>query len=172
MKRLIPGLLATALTGHAFAQTCPANVMRTAPDSRYDLLNGGAEVWDKQTGLVWQRCSLGQSWDGNVCTGVAARYTWQQALEVAKAAGGGWTLPDIRELRSLVERGCYNPAVNIMAFPSTPLSWPSSWHVASSPVAGYGRGAWFVNLADGSDGHGGFDSKHFASSVRLVRNLQ
>ena len=42
MKRLLFGLLAATLAGHALAQTCPANVKRTAPDSRYELQNSGA----------------------------------------------------------------------------------------------------------------------------------
>ncbi len=165
MKRLIPGLLAATLTGHALAQTCPANVKRTAPDSRYELQNSGAEVWDKQTDLIWQRCSLGQGWDGSGCTGTPTGHTWQQALEAAKAAGGGWALPDKRELQSLVERGCYNPAVNSTVFPNT----PSSWYWSSSSVAGYGGNAWAVYFYGGAD-YGG--AKDDDSYVRLVRARQ
>ena len=165
MKRLIPGLLAAVLTGHALAQTCPANVKRTAPDSRYELQNGGAEVWDKQTDLIWQRCSLGQSWDGSSCTGAATGYTWQQALEAARAAGGGWALPDKRELQSLVERGCNNPAVNSTFFPNT----PSSGYWSSSSVAGHGGHAWNVGFDGGYDYH---DGKYNDYYVRLVRARQ
>ncbi len=165
MKRLIFCLLAATLTGHALAQTCPANVKRTAPDSRYELQNGGAEVWDKQTDLIWQRCSLGQSWDGSACTGAATRHTWQQALEAAKAAGGGWALPDKRELQSLVERGCNNPAINSTVFPNT----PSSWFWSSSSVAGYGGTAWGVGFYYGNDPN---DLKDYGSYVRLVRARQ
>jgi hypothetical protein len=165
MKTLIPLLLTLTATGAALAQTCPANVKRSAPDSRYELQNSGAEVWDKQTDLIWQRCSLGQSWDGSTCTGAATRHTWQQALEAAKAAGGGWALPNKRELSSLVERGCYNPAINNMAFPNT----PSSWYWSSSSVAGYGGYAWYVHFYDGYDGYG---HKYSGYYVRLVRARQ
>ena len=165
MKRLLFGLLAATLAGHALAQTCPANVKRTAPDSRYELQNSGAEVWDKQTDLIWQRCSLGQSWDGSSCTGAATGHTWQQALEAARAAGGGWALPDKRELQSLVERGCYNPAVNITVFPNT----PSSGYWSSSSVAGYGDYAWLVYFYGGYDYGGGKDYDNY---VRLVRARQ
>ena len=165
MKRLIPGLLAAVLTGHALAQTCPANVKRTAPDSRYELQNSGAEVWDKQTDLIWQRCSLGQSWDGSSCTGAATGHTWQQALEAARAAGGGWALPDKRELQSLVERGCYNPAVNSNVFPNT----PASGYWSSSSVAGYGDGGRGVHF---DYGYGTRDLKGGDHYVRLVRARQ
>ena len=50
----------------------------TTPDSRYELLNAGAEVRDTMTNLVWQRCRLGQHWNGSDCTGVAVKYTWQK----------------------------------------------------------------------------------------------
>ena len=164
MKQLITGLLTVMLSGHAIAQVCPANVKRTAPDSRYEVQNSGAEVWDKQTDLVWLRCSLGQNWDGSTCTGVATNHTWQQALEAVKTVGGVWALPDKRELQSLVERGCYDPAINISVFPNT----PSYWYWSSSSVAG--SGAWGVGFDDGGDG--GYDVKYGARYVRLVRPRQ
>ena len=166
MKMLIPLLLTLTATGAAVAQTCPANVKRTAPDSRYEVQNGGAEVWDKQTDLIWQRCSLGQSWDGSACTGAAVGHTWQQALEAAKAAGGGWLLPNQRELHSLVERGCNNPAINLTLFPNTPTN---EWFWSSSSAAGDGDNAWSVRF---HDGYGGDVSKPNGFYVRLVRARQ
>ncbi|MDO8330540.1 MAG: DUF1566 domain-containing protein [Fluviicoccus sp.] len=167
MKRFIPVLLAVTLSGHAFSQTCPANVKRTTPASRYELQNSGAEVWDKQTDLVWQRCSLGQSWDGSTCAGAPTRHTWQQALEAATAAGGGWMLPDKRELQSLVERGCFNPAINITVFPNT----LSSWYWSSSSVASYSEFAWFVGFYNGIDNYH-YELKSHEHYVRLVRTRQ
>lgn len=166
MKTLIPLLLTLTATGSAVAQTCAANVKRTAPDSRYELQNGGAEVWDKQTDLVWQRCSLGQSWNGSACTGMAVGHTWQQALEAAQAAGGGWLLPNKRELHSLVERGCYKPAINLTLFPNTPTD---DWYWSSSSFAGLGEYAWMVYFGNGDDHR---DVKYYDHSVRLVRARQ
>lgn len=54
------------LNSLAFAQECRTDIDKTAPDSRYELLNDGKEVRDKKTGLIWQRCSLGQIWDGKL----------------------------------------------------------------------------------------------------------
>ncbi|MCX8521150.1 MAG: DUF1566 domain-containing protein, partial [Rhodoferax sp.] len=65
----------------------------------------GAEVTDRRTGLVWARCSLGQSWNGSTCTGTASTHTHEQALAQAQTAnvGGasGWRLPNVKELASL-----------------------------------------------------------------------
>ena len=55
------------------------------------------------------RCSLGQTWDGNTCTGEAKTYTWQQALDAAKAfnSNGGvggytdWVVPHIEDLSTI-----------------------------------------------------------------------
>jgi|GEM_PF-2838313 len=54
-------------------------------------------VKDTQTGLIWQRCSIGQTWDGNICQGQATAFHFDAAL---KQAGNGWRVPTIRELIS------------------------------------------------------------------------
>jgi hypothetical protein len=153
------------------AQTCQSNIKNKTPDSRYQLLNNGSEVKDLKTGLVWQRCSLGQTWDGTTCAGEASSYTWQQALQAAQTAGNGWTLPNINELLSLANRSCYLPAINDTFFPNTPFdsshNYGRVW--SSSPVAYYGDYAWDVYFGHG---YGGLDYKRYALFVRLVRASQ
>ncbi len=153
------------------AQTCQSNIKNKTPDSRYQLLSNGSEVKDLKTGLIWQRCSLGQTWDGTTCTGTASQYTWQQALQTAKDAGNGLTLPNIKELSSLANRACYNPAINDTFFPNTPFDSSTYYgaYWSSSPVADGGDYAWFVYF------HGGYDRFDFRSLslfVRLVRASQ
>ena len=71
-------------------------------------------MWrDPKTNLVWMRCSLGQTWNngifGNGCKGKAKEYTWQEALDAAKAFnnnggfGGNkdWVVPHIEDLSSI-----------------------------------------------------------------------
>ncbi len=67
-------------------------------------------MWrDPKTNLVWMRCSLGQTWNGNTCKGEAKTYTWQQALDAAKAFNndrgfGGytdWVVPHIEDLSTI-----------------------------------------------------------------------
>ena len=153
------------------AQTCQSNIKNKTPDSRYQLLSNGSEVKDLKTGLIWQRCSLGQTWDGTTCTGTASQYTWQQALQTAKDAGNGLTLPNIKELSSLANRACYNPAINDTFFPNTPFDSSTYYgaYWSSSPVAYYGGYAWYVYFNDGDDSVG---YKNDSLFVRLVRASQ
>ena len=67
-------------------------------------------MWrDPKTNLVWMRCSLGRTWDGNTCTGKAIEYTWHDALDAAKAfnSNGGfggytdWVVPHIVDLSAI-----------------------------------------------------------------------
>ncbi|MCB1660116.1 MAG: DUF1566 domain-containing protein, partial [Pseudomonadales bacterium] len=148
---------------HSHAQTCNANIARTAPDSRYELVNNGTEVKDTQTNLIWQRCSLGQTWNGSSCTGTAATYNWTNALQTAANMGSGWHLPNIKELSSLVERACYNASINETYFPNT----ISGYYWSSSPVPYNSNYAWFVNFSNGSDNHHGYKGNN--DYVRLVR---
>ena len=153
----------TATISHA--QTCNPNIARSAPDSRYQLVNDNTEVKDTQTGLIWQRCSLGQTWSGTACTGTAATYNWANALQTAKNMGNNWRVPNVKELDSLVEEACYNAAINETYFPNT----VSSYYWSSSPVAGYSGSVWFVDFGYGGDG---YNYKSNGYYVRLVRSSQ
>lgn len=81
--------------------------------SNEELMTQG--VWqDPKTGLIWDRCSVGQTWDGTTCTGEALRLNWKDAKEYVarfaneQAKGGytDWRLPTIQELSSI--RYCDN----------------------------------------------------------------
>ena len=60
-------------------------------------------------GLERMRCSLGQTWEGNTCTGKAKTFNFDQAQAAAKdlnSKGGAhgktdWRVPTVRELASL-----------------------------------------------------------------------
>lgn len=63
-------------------------------------------MWkDSTTGLIWDRCSLGQVWDGKACIGEAKQYLWSDAVDAAKhhVKGGNtdWRLPKIEELATI-----------------------------------------------------------------------
>jgi hypothetical protein len=187
-------LLAIVLvSGWAQAQTCNPNTARTAPDSRYSAIHDGAEVKDSVTRLIWQRCSLGQRWNGKTCLGTAAAHSWAKAQEAAgvvapSVSEGGapsatapdaslastpasalansstpsWRLPTHKELYTLVEKACRNPAINTVWFPAT----RANFHWSASPLSDDDSFAWGVDFSDGS---GGYDAKVGAYSVRLVR---
>jgi hypothetical protein len=158
---LAASLSAAALSAHAACPSWP-----TA--DRFTI--SGDEVTDKRTGLVWKRCSEGQTLSGSSCTGTAASYTHEQALARAKSANTadsptGWRLPNVKELASLADKGCQSPAIDSTAFPST----PSSWYWSSSPYVGYSASAWFVRFFNGDVNSYG---RGYGSRVRLVRASQ
>ncbi|HTM45413.1 MAG TPA: DUF1566 domain-containing protein [Polyangiaceae bacterium] len=104
-----------------------------APPGRYliDSMNG--TVVDTRTQLTWQR-------------GIApGTHTQPDAVSYCAGltlAGGGWRLPQVSELLTLVDPTVYNPAIDVAAFPDTPAVW--FW--TSSAYAGAVDNAWYVTF--------------------------
>jgi hypothetical protein len=169
MQKVLLAILLAYLSGMSYAD-CDRNIIPTAPNSRYQLLNNNTEVKDLQTNLIWQRCSLGQTWVFS-CTGTATAYTWPDALKAAQNAGGGWRLPNIKELQSLVERACSNPSINEDVFYiPPPLYKPSLPYWSSSPMTDNSHNSsWVVNF---NYGYGNSLAKYLNGYVRLVRSSQ
>jgi hypothetical protein len=165
-------LLLTAMPLLATAQTCkPASIPASTPTSQFTD-HGDGTVTDQKTGLQWQRCAQGQTWNGSTCTGTVSTYNWQAALQRAvtvNSAGyaghSDWRLPNSKELASIVELQCYGPAINLAVFPATANA--AFW--SSSPGASYGDYAWSVDFNYGNDFWG---NKLNSFSVRLVRSGQ
>jgi hypothetical protein len=120
-------------------------------------VTSGDMMTDTITGLVWQRCALGQTWNGNSCSGASNTYTWSQALVAARAAGNGWRLPNAKELDAMLDRRCASPAVNPTLFPGAQNG--KAW--TSTP-------GWAVDLTDGAVL--GSQNALDANSVRLVKS--
>lgn len=155
----------------AFAQTCYQNIPDNAPASRFKG-NGNGTVTDTQTGLIWMRCALGQTWDSqnSTCTGTPQVYDWQTALQKVVSfdqAGGfagstDWRLPNIKALSSIASYHCSDPTIALGAFPATPSE--SFW--SSSPVEGY---AGYAFALDFSKGHVTLAATSTQGAIRLVR---
>lgn len=120
-------------------------IPESTPNSQL-LDNGDGTITDIATGLMWRQCSQGQAADG-ICSGIGDNYIWQLALDVPNSinTNGGfagysdWRLPNIKELRSIVEVSCTGPSINEERFPNTSLStfWTSSPY-ASDPTWSWG----------------------------------
>jgi hypothetical protein len=122
--------------------------------------NGDGTVYDGRTGLVWQKCSMGQNND-TTCSGTATTATWAIALTycndlnsynaVGFASHTTWRLPNINELKSIVDRNISpNPsAINNTIFPNTlaNIYWSSSTYVPST------TDAWGVAFTSGNVGY-------------------
>jgi hypothetical protein len=160
-------LLLTPFTLHA-ADCTNANIDPSTDEAVNFSASDNGTVTDNSTHLMWMRCSLGQTWSNDAsCNGTALTYTWSKALSAGTNFSFGgysdWRLPNINELRSIIEDCRNSPAINSQLFPQTPSSkfWSSSPYIATSTT-----NAWVVDFTQGRDN---FDLKTKANAVRLVR---
>jgi hypothetical protein len=144
-----------------------AGISITKPDSQYTDYGDGT-VTDKQTGLMWQKCTLGLT--GTSCaSGATLGLSWQAALASANNNTDNdysdWRVPNKNELESLVEDACYNPAINETVFPVT----ASSHYWSSSPYTDINYLAWYVDFGNGGVYNNNKNNTYY---VRLVRGSQ
>jgi hypothetical protein len=139
-----------------------------APANRFTTHSDGT-VTDTWTGLMWQRCALGQPWVDSSCSGNVYGYSYEKAKsdsETNSLAGyNDWRLPTIKELLSIVAYNRYNPAVDPQGFPEFT---DSSEYWSSTPYVKNDERFWFVNF-----GYGRYDHKYktYTSPARLVRDV-
>ncbi len=67
-------------------------------DRRFVVIGNGSQVYDRWARSIWRRCSEGQTWDGAVCVGTPLMLSWNGALAYAQSLGGGWRLPNTKEM--------------------------------------------------------------------------
>lgn len=115
--------------------------------------NGDNTITDNATGLMWKKCSEGQS--GATCaTGSATGMNWTTALTTCEAdttaSNSDWRLPNRFELDSITDIRGYGPAIDTTFFPGTidnTSYWSSSWgYNESSAVQDV---SWYVNYSYG-----------------------
>ena len=154
--RSLAALAMAALPAAAAYAACTApnplaNVGESTPSVDFTD-NGDGTVTHGKTGLMWKRCSEGQSWNGTTCAGVASTLTWSAALTVAVAASTGgkhdWRVPNIKELDSIVETCGYGPSINASIFPQTPTTVDFWSRTTYAPIPSQ---AWDVKFYDGTD---------------------
>ncbi|MES2911638.1 MAG: DUF1566 domain-containing protein [Pseudomonadota bacterium] len=152
----------TKITGF-FLVLSGAAFMPAAAQDRYTVSADGQEVTDSRSGLTWRRCAEGMSWKKTTCSGKASFVNQADAAALAKAAGGEWRLPVLKEMSGIVavreaEEG--KAAIDPRAFPGTP---PGRFWTSSSVGTGY---FMFVSFIEGSAGEG---ARNSPGAVRLVR---
>ena len=158
-----------AACAHSAAQDCKseAEIPSTTPAGRF-LNHGDGTVTDTATGLMWTHCPDGLSGMG-CATGTVATFTWEEALIRARDSGlagyTDWRLPNLKELFSMVEERCVDPAINLAVFPNTPASY--FW--SASPSADSSNFTWIVGFMNGG---ADYRSRYNYSQVRLVRSGQ
>jgi hypothetical protein len=149
----------------ATSQTCLPDFDATLNIDEFVDNNDGTAT-DVSLGLVWMRCSLGQTWSDETCSGDASELTWQQALQTAHgyqyADQLGWRVPNMKELASLTERSCVRPAINQVFFPNT--SSDNYW--TSTPSVSDPQRAWVIAFFNSSNS---LKDKNLFVFTRLVR---
>ena len=116
-------------------------------------------VSDSKTGLQWQ--------DNNETN--STTYNWQEAIDYCEALSldsyDDWRLPNINELKTLLDRSKRDPAI-VDGFEYVVSS---SYYWSSTSIVDYEDGAWFVPFGNGYvDGYG----KNYDGYVRCVRDGQ
>lgn len=159
---------------------------------RYLPIENGSIVRDIETGLEWQRCSVGQTWDlyaQNCGTKSPTHFSWQKAMEII--GQDGFRVPTKNEMKTLVYcssgipayygpladftgqnltsemcGGNYiKPVFNQIAFKDNKVIGFDYWTSTESSISG----AWAIN---NSSGIAATNAKTLAHLVRLVRPAQ
>lgn len=159
-KKLCASLLALAGLALLVVPAAQAAAPSQA-NSRY-VIKGG-EVYDTETDLTWQRCSVGlRLVEGRGCAGTAKKQlTFDEAQQ---QANGTWRVPNKDELASLIDKS-KSPTIDREAFPDMyegRLYWSSTSDGASD--------GWLVDFSIGVVGYG--STRTGTLSVRLVRSGQ
>jgi hypothetical protein len=153
------------------AQTCDtSDFPLSLPSERFVAEEDGA-INDTATQLMWQRCALGQRWNGTSCEGDPRALSWNDAQEAAAEVNqegthffNDWRVPNIRDLATIVERQCVEPRTNVEVFPSTPADF--FWTSTQRPGEDAGERAYALSFGPEGVEHHPQADKHY---VRLVR---
>lgn len=147
---LMTGFLMTMWQcGASAQQLCLPDVI-TASTPIENFVVEKVTVVDRTTGLMWTRCFAGVS--GESCdSGEAKLMSWPAALQYATKMNQesflgyrNWRVPNIKELTSIAEVQCANPALNPALFPAAPPL--KVW--SSSPYSLYPHYSWFFDFKD------------------------
>ena len=153
---LLTASMCGALVDTALAD-CESNDAAIEGAARFEI--SGDLAYDKSTDLTWQRCSVGQRFDGSVgsCVGTTSKFTFEEAQTIGT---GAWRTPTLEEYGTLVARYCRDPAIDLTVFPGTISEnyWSS---IFTNPMT------WYFSTRGGSPNPTYYTSMKYA--VRLVK---
>jgi len=176
MKMIKLMLALCIFSGSAAAYECKTSVIAETTNQAYFLSNGDGTVTDLRFGLQWQICSWGQTYDNTdgSCKGEPKQAsTWADAIatqdEINRIKPGNnddWRLPNIKELQSIVERQCRQPAIKLSIFKGTAngVYWSNTPDDGINPSL-KGR---IIDFSDGTERLRATNTSRF---VRHVRKL-
>jgi hypothetical protein len=110
------------------------------PAQDYEIWPGGEVVLDRVTCLEWHQAAANP--------GVV--YSWQDASDhcsMSTVAGGGWRLPSVHELVSIVDYGRPSPLLDLVFSQEPHVYWAQNAHGLSHYIANFNGGAvaWFLD---------------------------
>jgi hypothetical protein len=126
---------------------CVSGSIKNFSKSFTDKING--TILDNLTGLIWQKCSLGQIND-STCSGSAIGINWSDAIKYCNGLtldGKTWRLPQVNEVKSILDITKTNsPYIDSIFFPNTVSNfyWSSTTFIFNS------SNAWEVNFSGGT----------------------
>ena len=139
------------------------------------LQRDGPVARDYVQKLEWMRCSIGMVWEDDSCVGeikmLSVAETQELIDRIKDLNGGGWRLPTVKELQSLITAvesrpKDIEPKINQETFPGT---YPGLYW--SSDQSFYARQyQWAVNFLTGYSYNRSFTHQKLA--VRLVRSYK
>ncbi len=163
--------LGCAQPGFGAAQQCDTGryALRT-PAERFED-HGDGTLTDRQSRLMWMRCSIGQEWSKDRCTGTLAGQSWAAAQSAAQAINASgryfysdWRVPKITELATITEPQCENPRINLAVFPDTPAM--PYWTATSRTDQSAANAAYALSFGTEGVQYKNKEEEHY---VRLVR---
>lgn len=170
-KKVLIAVAGLLVSGIASAQVCKESVIQPTAQAERFIDHQDGTVTDSKTGLMWSKCSVGQTYSSGECVGLSQSKGWAESLQYIQSLNGAggqagyadWRMPNIDELATIVEYQCFDPAVNLSVFPATPSK--TYWSSTPDPqVSGEGRSIYFKY---GTDITPEVEKERF---VRLVRD--
>ncbi len=179
-KIIVTITMLSIMHGAIAAQQCELDVNLTTPSSRFTVNTDGTvtDLWSQR---IWKRCPLGWDIDNrgtsnhmdDVCVAgspgtfnITDALAGVDTLNTGNFAGSNqWRMANIKELQSITERACVQPAVNLTIFPDL-----SRNIVVSANING-GRPIIY-SFNQGDDSFGGIvnDINSVVGLVLLVRD--
>jgi predicted DNA-binding WGR domain protein len=146
--------------------------------------NGDDTVTDPRNGLIWQKCAVGQTWNGSGCTGEAQEMPWWDVMRAAKKnnalSQSDWRLPTKDELTTVMIKkmyedrtkfGSHRVVSSALAYPTNPKyygDYLGTFWFSSGLTAHFDGSHWKPPRYDGIDN----SLRQLNHAVRLVRGGQ
>ena len=150
--------------------TLPIALMQLGRPSVDFVDNQNGTVTHPVTGLMWQKCMKGQTFDAvaKTCTGIAREYTPSQVVNESFAGYSDWRVPTIEEWMNFTDYTKQGPSINSELFQGTPKLTYNAYFMSSSFRATGQSEIWTFGIDYGDTQRG---SLNFGRYVRLVRTI-